>query len=109
VSDSWYWVVGLATAAAVGLFTVSIIARPVNTRFMASCQSDTAERRSTFILECAKAANPLSDEEGEDLVKQCQATAADLFCPKEKFVQVSDYEWQHCGAVTDIRHKEACK
>lgn len=34
---------------------------------------------STFIIECAKAANPMSDEEGEDLVRQCEITAESLY------------------------------
>ena len=38
------------------------------------------DKRAEFILNCAKAANPMSDEEGEDLVKQCEKTSYDLFC-----------------------------
>lgn len=38
--------------------------------------------RAKFIIECAKAANPMSDEEGEDLVKQCGQTSFELFCEK---------------------------
>jgi hypothetical protein len=37
------------------------------------------EKASQFILTCAKNANPMSDEEGEDLVKQCQRTAEKIF------------------------------
>lgn len=36
--------------------------------------------RAKFIIECAKAANPMSDEEGEDLVKECERTSFSLFC-----------------------------
>jgi hypothetical protein len=56
--------------------------------------SDDAPRRGTmcvrdfsrvseatrFIVECAAAANPKSDEEGEDLVAQCARTADAWFC-----------------------------
>ena len=38
------------------------------------------ESRAKFIINCAKAANPMSDEEGEDLVKQCEKTSVNLFC-----------------------------
>ena len=38
------------------------------------------ERQAEFIIACAKAANPMSDEEGEDLVKQCEWTSQNLFC-----------------------------
>jgi len=41
------------------------------------------ESRAKFIIDCSKAANPMSDEEGEDLVKQCSWTSQDLFCTKE--------------------------
>ena len=38
------------------------------------------DKRAEFIINCAKAANPMSDEEGEDLVKQCERTSYGLFC-----------------------------
>ena len=34
-----------------------------------------------FVIKCAEAANPLSDEEGEDLVLQCHRTGESLLCP----------------------------
>lgn len=37
-----------------------------------------------FIIKCAEAANPKSDEEGEDLVSQCELTGARTLCPVEK-------------------------
>lgn len=42
------------------------------------------DKRAEFIINCAKAANPMSDEEGEDLVLQCQRTSRDLFCDEVK-------------------------
>ena len=38
------------------------------------------DKRAKFIIDCAKAANPMSDEEGEDLVLQCERTSNALFC-----------------------------
>jgi hypothetical protein len=43
-------------------------------------QNDPA--RAEWILKCAEAANPMSDEEGEDLVLQCENTSERLFCPR---------------------------
>lgn len=43
-------------------------------------------RMSSWILECAKAANPLSDEEGEDLVRQCEDTAVRLYCGTDCYI-----------------------
>lgn len=40
-------------------------------------------KQAAFIINCAKAANPLSDEEGEDLVAQCERTSEHLFCKTE--------------------------
>ena len=42
------------------------------------------DKRAEFILNCAKAANPMSDEEGEDLVIQCERTSRNLFCDEVK-------------------------
>lgn len=44
------------------------------------CAHSMAERRAKFIIDCSRAANPMSDEEGEDLVAQCESTASNLFC-----------------------------
>ncbi len=38
------------------------------------------DKRAKFIIDCAKAANPMSDEEGEDLVQQCDLSSQHLFC-----------------------------
>ncbi len=43
------------------------------------------EKQAQFIIDCAKAANPMSDEEGEDLVEQCEKTSHPLFCEKEYY------------------------
>ncbi len=39
---------------------------------------------SKFVVDCATAANPKSDEEGEDLVSQCQYTGIDVVCPEHR-------------------------
>jgi len=49
------------------------------------CSSQEMPALRAFIVDCAKAANPLSDEEGEDLVSQCENTA---FSTCSKFVAV---------------------
>ena len=47
------------------------------------------EKRAKFIVDCAKAANPMSDsdEGGGALVRQCDITSKHLFCEyvKEKY------------------------
>jgi hypothetical protein len=45
----------------------------------------------SFILTCAKNANPLSDEEGEDLVLQCEHTGKRVVCPQKKYFVT--YAW----------------
>jgi hypothetical protein len=39
-------------------------------------------KQAKFIIECARAANPMSDEEGEDLVAQCDIISSRLFCTR---------------------------
>lgn len=51
---------------------------------------------SDFIVQCAKAANPLSDEEGEDLVAQCEHTGVRTVCPVHEHRKVyspTAYTW----------------
>jgi len=38
-----------------------------------------SEAAAQFIVECAKAANPMADEEGEDLVEECTNTAKEVY------------------------------
>lgn len=49
-------------------------------RMYRNCDPNTPGR-ADFIIKCAEAANPKSDEEGEDLVSQCEKTSEELFCP----------------------------
>lgn len=49
-------------------------------------ECDNSER-AKFIIDCAKAANPMSDEEGEDLILQCEKTSESLFCTEQKVKQ----------------------
>lgn len=46
------------------------------------CVTDLHKKQlADFILKCAEAANPKSDEEGEDLVIQCERTGINTLCP----------------------------
>lgn len=52
---------------------------------------DTPEERAAaakFVVDCATAANPKSDEEGEDLVAQCEQTATRLLCSRKTAHQI---------------------
>ncbi len=42
------------------------------------------EKRAKFVVDCAKAANPMSDEEGEDLVSECGRQSRLIFCEFKK-------------------------
>lgn len=50
-----------------------------------------SEKAANFIIECAKAANPLSDEEGEDLVLECKRTAQEIYGETEFFGYVTKH------------------
>lgn len=61
--------------------------KPPTVRFEITQHCSTeAERHalSKFVVDCATAANPMSDEEGEDLVRQCQITAEAILCPEHR-------------------------
>lgn len=57
-----------------------------------------SEKAAQFIVDCAKAANPLSDEEGEDLVYQCELTAKKLYGATVYYIW-HDYD-MHCEHET---------
>jgi len=46
------------------------------------CETDLHRKQlAEFIIKCSEAANPKSDEEGEDLVDQCENTGVRTICP----------------------------
>lgn len=63
-----------------GLGKWTIDKHKVETRWTWKAICKDMDKRAKFIIDCAKAANPMSDEEGEDLVKQCEKTSESLFC-----------------------------
>ncbi len=73
------------------------------------CDVATPEHRA-WIIDCAKAANPMSDEEGEDLVIQCERTAVRLFCPRVLFAVYEggwSYRCDQSNAPAPCRRKDA--
>lgn len=53
-------------------------------RYETADHCTTSEERAAlaqFVVQCATAANPKADEEGEDLVRQCEATGTTILCP----------------------------
>ena len=85
-----------------------------NARTFTEAHCDTVEAReaATFVIECSKAANPMSDEEGEDLVAQCHATARELFC-SERWRVVSPWEDGISASCDDVAkgsdEQKACR
>lgn len=62
------------------LVIVSLAACPQPKReeyYAPTCDTD---KMASFIVDCAAAANPKADEEGEDLVIACTKTAVPIFC-----------------------------
>ena len=58
------------------------------------CELASSAVRAEFILKCAEAANPKSDEEGEDLVSQCEQTSERLYCENVVWTFNSDGYWE---------------
>lgn len=77
------------------------------------CSMEQSERVAKFIVDCAEAANPKSDEEGEDLVEQCEETAKNVLCPEVAFVssgKSEDYSLpKPCSIVKEPELAKACQ
>ncbi len=61
-----------------------------------------------FILVCAKNANPLSDEEGEDLVKECRFSGIKVFCSAEKGFRIGSGHTIPCEEAFTQKEKNKC-
>jgi len=55
------------------------------------CENSSNSKRADFILSCIKNANPRSDEEPEDWIRQCQYIAEETYC-ELKTVKVTMYK-----------------
>ena len=55
------------------------------------CDESSKSKRANFILSCIKNANPKSDEEPEDWIKDCQYIAEETYC-ELKTVKVTRYK-----------------
>jgi len=55
------------------------------------CEKSTTEQRAKFTLSCIANANPLSDEEPEDWIKECAKTSESLYCPIREHLEVRRY------------------
>lgn len=65
----------------------------------------TAEQR-TWVLECVRVGNPMSDEEGEDLVDECLDSSEDLFRPACTYVEKCRRSADGDSAEVPMRHCE---
>lgn len=89
--------------------------RPVQISMLRVCHPNP--KQAQFVVDCAAAANPKSDEEGEDLVEQCEESSHRLFkkvCSKPKphyLYSSGDFSsWEDCeGAALGSRYEMACK
>ena len=72
----------LLTLAALFLFVVGCPYDKEPQTWKMKCTSFGPET-PTCMIDCAKAANPMSDEEGEDLVKECANQCKEMFCNKQ--------------------------
>ncbi len=71
------------------------------------CPDDPA-LLAEFVLQCAKNANPLSDEEGEDLVRECRRTGITLYCTNTPGFTVKSSHTIPCDKAETVREKDIC-
>jgi len=57
------------------------------------CSAKQKERLAQFIIDCSRAANPMSDEKGEDLVEQCERSGRITICEEVTRCQTNYYDW----------------
>ena len=61
---------------------------------------------AAFVVDCSRAANPKSDEEGEDLVAQCQGTAEKILCPEHRH-RYTTRKNGHVTVMADVEEVES--
>lgn len=107
----------LARRLGIGLISIIMMGcSMIKTRDGEECKA-SEERQAAFIIECARAANPHSDEEGEDLVAECRRTAQ--YVIKGECVPVLEYRvrrfashgiWRSCSEAPHGSSEEyVCK
>jgi len=79
------------------------------------CSKEQTIAVTDFVLQCAKNANPLSDEEGEDLVAECRHSAKDIIClpvPSFTFCKSQNGDCSTampCTEASTAEEKETCE
>lgn len=77
--------------------------------FTRDCHGSSDER-ARFIIECTKAGNPMSDEEGEDLVAECGTQAEYLYCPMVRAFRERGQSVSYpCRLAHDKHQRGACE
>ena len=71
------------------------------------------EKLAAWVSTCLKDANPKSDEEPEDWIRQCERTGSRILCPQVRTVTYANAGgWSRnvpCDVATDKVLKEACE
>jgi hypothetical protein len=65
----------------------------IHKEWVHDCKDESIEHRASFTLECIKNANPSSDEEPEDWIRECEYMALNLYCKKAQFDYYKDKDW----------------
>ena len=78
------------------------------------CSKEQTIAVTDFVLQCAKNANPLSDEEGEDLVAECRNSGILIICqpvPSFTFCQSQNAgcTTMPCAQASTAEEKETCE
>lgn len=85
--------------------------RPEDIKIREECTVDPIKFREelkTCLIDCTKAGNPMSDEEGEDLVRQCQYSCSEIYCTLQLWYWDGDGKWS-CSARAPEPYRTACK
>lgn len=70
--------------------------------------TEDKDKQARFLLDCIKNGNPMSDEEPEDLVSQCEQTSENVVCPQTcvKEVYMPDVGWSEYPCTEDDQQEK---
>ena len=82
-SDALFWMFMVFIMIAISNSGCSKPYNRTDRIYKKSCDTEAQrDKLASFIIKCSEAANPKSDEEGEDLVIQCERTGINTICPQ---------------------------
>jgi hypothetical protein len=108
------WIFGVVATLGFAGFCAALTA-PIWVDFEPSgvelrCVERDGDAAASCMIDCSRAANPKSDEEGEDLVAECAQQCAEFRCTRRSwhYRGHNAYDWTPCELGSDVEQR-ACR